>query len=67
MIRDSLNLLGGLLALARLACLGALNSRNRYWQWRRHTAFGKSPVSRGERFRAVLEYGRWVHAMRRFR
>ena len=67
MRRNVWSLLGGLLALARLATLGALSRRSRYWQWRRQTAFGKFPVSRRLRFRAVLDYGRWVHAMRRFR
>ncbi len=61
------NLIGGLTALARLAGLGALNRRNRYWQWRRSTAFGNFDLPRRDVRRALLDYGRWVHDMRRFR
>ncbi len=64
MIRETF---GALLALARLGCRGALNRRNRYWQWRRETAFGPFAVTPGQRRRAVLDYGRWVFRMRRFR
>ncbi len=67
MIRSTFNLLGGLLSLARLAMLGAMNKRNRYWQWRRSTAFGTFPLSKKERRRATLDYGRWVYSMRQFR
>lgn len=64
MIRETF---GALLALARLGGRGALNRRNRYWQWRRETAFGPFAVTPGQRRRAVLDYGRWVFRMRRFR
>ncbi len=67
MIRSTFNLFGGVLALVRLAMLGALSKRNRYWQWRQSTAFGRFTVSAKDRRRAVLDYGRWVHSMRRFR
>ncbi|MCC6908788.1 MAG: hypothetical protein IT430_12660 [Phycisphaerales bacterium] len=61
------NFIGGLLALARFATMGALGRHNRYWQWRRSTAFGDFEVPPREKRRALLDYGRWVHMMRRFR
>jgi hypothetical protein len=52
--------------LARLAAISKFRMRGAYWTWRMHTAFGRGkPTSRGEYFRSVLEYGRWVHRMRR--
>ncbi|MCL4197292.1 MAG: hypothetical protein KJZ69_07340 [Phycisphaerales bacterium] len=66
-MRPILDFCGGLVALAGLAGRGALNRRNRYWQWRRETAFGPFAVTPGQRRRAVLDYGRWVFRMRRFR
>jgi hypothetical protein len=58
--------LGGLYQLARLAVLSGLRFRGPYWQWRLHTAFGRGyPPTRGELLRSILEYGRWMHRMRR--
>jgi len=59
--------LGGLLALIRLGLGGAWNPRNRYWRWRRETAFGSFAVEPRSRRNAILAYGRWVFQMRRFR
>ncbi len=66
-MRRILDFCGGLLSLALLTRRGALNPRNRYWQWRRETAFGSFAVPRPERRRAILDYGRWVFRMQRFR
>jgi len=58
--------LGGLYQLARLAVLSRFRFRGKYWSWRNHTAFGRGyPKSMLESIRAVLEYGQWVHRMRR--
>lgn len=43
--------------------------RSKYWRWRYETAFGTDPAkmpNRWQRIKAMLEYGRWVHRMRRF-
>ena len=64
-IRWTLDTLGGLWQLARLGLLTGFRFRGSYWQWRLHTAFGKGYPSRGELARSILEYGRWVHRMRR--
>jgi hypothetical protein len=36
-----------------------------YWSWREATAFGNGQPSKAEKRRGVLEYARWVCAMRR--
>ena len=41
-----------------------------YLNWRRETAFGSDASqqpARGERWHALLDYGRWVHRMKRLR
>lgn len=68
LIRHTLDTLGALYQLARLACISRFRFGGPFWQWRLHTAFGSDqsserPISRN--FSAILEYGRWVHRMRR--
>jgi len=61
-----LDLIGGLYQLARLAVISGFKLRGKYWSWRNHTAFGAGyPVNRADLIRAVLEYGIWVHRMRK--
>lgn len=65
-MRRVLDTIGGLYELARLAVLSRFDFKGPYWTWRLHTAFGRGyPESRAELIRAVLDYGRWVHRMRR--
>lgn len=64
-MRSLRELLGGVYQLARLAFLTGFRFRGPYWQWRLHTAFGKGFPRRSELIRSILEYGRWVHRMRR--
>ena len=58
----------GLLSLLRLVGEAGFRVRSAYWDWRMETAVGADRArrpSRGAMRRAALEYGRWVHAMRR--
>jgi hypothetical protein len=64
-VRTLLDTLGGLWQLLRLAALSGFRLRGPYWQWRFHTAFGRGVPPRGELIRAAIEYGRWVHRIRR--
>jgi hypothetical protein len=65
-VRWVLDTIGGLYELARLAVISRFNLRGPYWTWRLHTAFGRGfPGSRWEMARAVMDYARWVHRMRR--
>ena len=58
--------LGGLYLLARLGVLTRFRFKGDYWSWRLQTAFGRGyPTSRGELVRSVLDYGRWMHRVRR--
>jgi len=60
--------IGGVWELARLAAASRLRLRSGYWRWRYETAFGNDPLVRprvAARWRATLEYGRWVHRMKR--
>ena len=60
--------LGGIWQLALLAARSGFRLRGRYWRWRHETAFGHDPAGRPgpwQRVRATLEYGRWVHRMKR--
>ncbi len=58
--------LWALYELARLGVVTRFNFRGKYWTWRWQTAMGSNPtISRTERWRAMLEYGRWVARMRR--
>ncbi len=60
-----LETLGGVYELVRLAFLTRFRLRGPYWKWRLHTAFGRGYPAKKELVRSVLEYGRWVHRMRR--
>ncbi|TVQ61560.1 MAG: hypothetical protein EA379_06025 [Phycisphaerales bacterium] len=65
-MRTIIDTIGGLYELARLAVISRFNFTGAYWRWRLETAFGRGyPESRWELVKAVLEYGRWVHRMRR--
>jgi len=67
-MRTLIELLGGLWELLRLAFKTRFRLRGPYWRWRAETAFGTDPSklpSRWQRWRAILDYGRWVHRMRR--
>jgi hypothetical protein len=58
--------LGGLWQLFRLGVITGFRFKGAYWQWRLHTAFGRGyPASKRELIHSVLEYGRWVHRMKR--
>lgn len=60
--------IGGLWQLLRLGFVTRFRFKGPYWQWRLHTAFGRGlPASRRERWGSVIEYGRWMHRMRRGR
>lgn len=55
-----------LFQLARLGLVTRFAFKGDYWQWRTHTAFGRgAPRSRWVLLRSVLEYGLWVHRIRR--
>jgi hypothetical protein len=63
-----MNTLGGIWALVLLAASSGFRLGGRYWRWRRETAFGRDSGARPgpwRRVRATLEYGRWVHRMKR--
>jgi hypothetical protein len=65
-MRRVIEVIGGVYELARLAVITRFDFRGDYWTWRLHTAFGRGmPASRSALVRAALEYGRWVHRMRR--
>lgn len=60
-----LETLGGVYELARLAFITRFRFRGPYWSWRLHTAFGRGKPPTLALVRSVLEYGRWVHRMRK--
>jgi hypothetical protein len=66
-MRHSLDTLWALYELARLAVITRCRFSGAYWTWRWQTALGPdaSRISRAERWRAILHYGRWVARMRR--
>lgn len=56
-------------ALFLLAIRSRFRLRGAYWRWREETAFGTDPTRHPpfrERMRMILEYGHWVHQMRKF-
>lgn len=60
--------IGGVWQLFVLGVKTRFRLRGPYWRWRYDTAFGSDPqrfTTRRERFFAMLEYGRWVHRMKR--
>ena len=51
--------------LLRLGFVTGFKFKGPYWRWRMHTAFGRGmPATRGEYYRSILHYGRWVHQQR---
>ena len=63
-LRDTV---GGMWELTRLAAASRFRL-NGYWRWRDETAFGSDPAIRPgaiARWRALLDYGRWVYRMKR--
>lgn len=68
-MRHALETLGGLWQLFMLGLRSGFRMRSSsYWRWRHETAFGRDASkqpSRRERLRATLDYGRWVHRMKR--
>ena len=62
--------LGGIWQLVLLALKTRCRLRGLYWRWRYETAFGSDPAklpSRWQRWRATIDYGRWVYRMKRRR
>jgi len=59
--------IGGVYQLARLGVVTGFRFRGPYWSWRLHTAFGRGTPGRWEMVTSILEYGRWMHRMRRMR
>ena len=58
----------GVWELCRLALKTRCRLRGKYWRWRYETAFGSEPdryTTRWQRLRSMIEYGKWVHRMRR--
>jgi hypothetical protein len=64
-VRAFIEFFGGVYELARLAFLTGFRFRGPYWSWRLHTAFGRGKPGPIALVRSVLDYGRWVHRMRR--
>jgi len=65
-VRWVVDTMGGVYQLARLGALSRGRFGGPYWSWRKHTAFGRGyPASRAQLVWAVLDYGRWMHRMRR--
>lgn len=60
-----LDLLVGAWELFKLGVRTRFRLKGEYWEWRRHTAFGRGYPGRGEMVRAMLEYGCWMRRMRR--
>lgn len=69
-MRRLIDTLGGLWELLLLATKTRFRLNSAYWRWRHETAFGHDPARmppRRERWRAILEYGRWVYRTKRGR
>ena len=63
-----LDTLGGIWELMRIAVRSRFRLRSSYWRWRAETAFGADLAQRPpfrERMRALLDYARWVHRMKK--
>lgn len=63
-----LEYVGGLWCLFMLALRSGFRMNSAYWRWRNETAFGRDPATRPplrQRLLALLDYGRWVHRMKR--
>ncbi len=60
--------IGGIRQLVLLGFKTRFRLRGKYWRWRYETAFGSDPdkyTTRRQRFHAMLDYGRWVHRMKK--
>lgn len=64
-MRSWLETLGGLWALFRLGVQTRFRFNGRYWRWRHETAFGNGEPDPAAKRHAALDYGRWVHRMRK--
>lgn len=67
-MRKLIDTIGGIYELARLALISRFRMRSAYWRWRFETAFGSDTAKRPNwiaRMRATIDYGRWVHRMRK--
>jgi hypothetical protein len=65
-MRYLLDTIGAIFELGRLGLITGFKFRGEYWSWRMNAAFGRGyPATRREMVHSVLEYGRWVHRMRR--
>lgn len=67
-MRTLFETLGGIWELMLLALKSRLRMNSPYWKWRNETAFGTDSAKRPplrERVHAILEYGKWVHRMKR--
>lgn len=68
MIGYTVDTLMGIWALFRLGCATRFRFNGPYWKWRLSTAYGRGyPTSRWRLLGDVLEYGRWMHRIRRGR
>jgi hypothetical protein len=66
MIGRAADIVGGVWNLARLGVLTRFRFAGPYWRWRMHTAFGRGmPASKRELVRSILDYGVWMHQVRR--
>lgn len=59
--------IGGLWALLALGFRTRFRFRGAYWRWRMETAFGNGEPDPAAKRHAALDYGRWMHRMKRFR
>jgi hypothetical protein len=67
-VRRLCETIGGLWALVILGFRTRFRMRGKYWRWRYETAFGHDPdkyTTRRQRFFAMIEYGKWVHRMKK--
>ena len=67
-MRSFMDTFGGVWELALLAIKSRLRLRSGYWKWRYETAFGTDPTRwppLRQRIRAMIDYGKWVHRMKR--
>lgn len=66
MIHRACELIGGVYQLVRLGVITRFRFKGEYWQWRLHTAFGRGyPANKVELYKSIVEYGVWMHQMRR--
>ncbi|HMN96278.1 MAG TPA: hypothetical protein PKC43_08195 [Phycisphaerales bacterium] len=67
-MRNPIRVATALWALFVLLSRTRFRRGGRYWRWRDETAFGLDPTRRpsaAERRGAMLDYGEWVHRMKR--